>query len=320
MKKNLLLMLVSMSTTVFAADLGRTAFVIDSCDGAVGFNNCKMKTEGSGGATYPSSSGKSQVEIASAGIAAGGAGIAALLAEDKTSALLKPKNVQGSYNSRVPGGNPFTFCSGGRPSRKNPLRPIYDAICPAGNVSPEQAAQKNGLTEHLQDAQSLSSELTKYGTSTMLGIGLSEAAKNTLGGTQDANGNSLSINNNMSYSDYNRQVYNQIQQEGYLRQQEEIKAMQDPEYVKKVIPDSNAYQPSQAIINNQKLAIEQLNREAQAGLTGLQSLNATQSLTAEQIQAANSNVNAATSVQKSVTGVTSATQGSSQSSFTNAFK
>jgi hypothetical protein len=42
---------------------------------------------------------------------------------------------QGQYNSSVPGGNVFIFCKGGRPSKLNPMRPIYDSTCPAGNGS-----------------------------------------------------------------------------------------------------------------------------------------------------------------------------------------
>ena len=52
--------------------------------------------------------------------------------------LNKVQPPKGSYNSKVPGGNVFVFCSGNRPSRANPLRPIYDSICPAskGNIAP----------------------------------------------------------------------------------------------------------------------------------------------------------------------------------------
>lgn len=48
--------------------------------------------------------------------------------------ILKTPNVQGSYDSRYP-GDIFAFCSGGRPGRHDPKRPIWDSICPKGKVS-----------------------------------------------------------------------------------------------------------------------------------------------------------------------------------------
>lgn len=41
--------------------------------------------------------------------------------------------VNGNYDSRYP-GNIFAFCSGGRPGRHDPLRAVYDTICPKGKV------------------------------------------------------------------------------------------------------------------------------------------------------------------------------------------
>jgi hypothetical protein len=43
------------------------------------------------------------------------------------------QNSSGSYNSSVPGGNVFAFCSAVRPPK--PLSAIWDAICPAGKAS-----------------------------------------------------------------------------------------------------------------------------------------------------------------------------------------
>lgn len=60
-------------------------------------------------------------------------GIAAGAAPDLTQ-ILKTPNVQGSYDDRYP-GNIFAFCSGGRPGRHDPRRPIWDSICPKGKVS-----------------------------------------------------------------------------------------------------------------------------------------------------------------------------------------
>jgi hypothetical protein len=59
-------------------------------------------------------------------------------AQQTMAELNRQKPPKGQYNSQVPGGNVFIFCSGGRPSRANPLRPIYDSICPSnkGNVAP----------------------------------------------------------------------------------------------------------------------------------------------------------------------------------------
>lgn len=273
-QKLLLLALATITPAAFASGFGRPAFVVDQCNGGVGVNTCTMKEAGSAGTGGSSSSGgKSQAELATAALAASGAGVAALLAEDKTSQLLVPKNVKGSYNSSVPGGNPFVFCSGGRPSRKNPLRKIYDMICPDGKVSPEQAAQKNGLTDHVNDARSLGGELAKIGTAGMIGMGISSAAKNTLGASTDSQGNSVNVNNNMSFNDYNRQVYNQIRQEDYLRQQENWKAAQDPEYIKQVIPDSNNFKTNQNIIAGQQAMIDNLNKEALAAANKLSSIS-----------------------------------------------
>lgn len=57
--------------------------------------------------------------------------------EDAGQKLLRELNSvpipQGKYSNKVPGGNVFLFCGGGRPSRTNPLRPVYDDIC-AGNT------------------------------------------------------------------------------------------------------------------------------------------------------------------------------------------
>ena len=47
---------------------------------------------------------------------------------------LQNPNINGKYDTRYP-GNIFAFCSGGRPSRGNPKRAIYNSICPAGKVS-----------------------------------------------------------------------------------------------------------------------------------------------------------------------------------------
>lgn len=321
-KKLLLLALASIAPTSFATELGIPTFVIDSCDGNIGFNNCKMRDINERGSQTSQSTGKSKIQIATEGIAAGAAGLDALLAEDKTSGLFKTPNIKGVFNSRVPGGNPFVFCSGGRPSRKNPLRPVYDAVCPAGKVTPEQVAQKNGLANHMNDAKDLTSKLATAGTSSLIGIGLSEAAKKTLGGTQDIHGNSLSVANNMSLNQYNRQLYNQIQHENYLRQQEEWKARQDPEYVKKIIPDSSSYVPSQTVINNQKQVFDNLVKNTQSDLAQFNGLMNTPNLTAEQIQrqaAGVSAVNVQTqNVNKSVTNAT--TNNTSNSAFTSAFK
>jgi hypothetical protein len=51
---------------------------------------------------------------------------------------LQAPNIKGSYNNAVPNGNIFGFCSGPRPGRHDPLRAVYDSICPAGKVSQPQ--------------------------------------------------------------------------------------------------------------------------------------------------------------------------------------
>lgn len=48
--------------------------------------------------------------------------------------MLQVPNVKGSYDDRYP-GNIFAFCSGGRPGRHDPKRPIWDSICPKGKPS-----------------------------------------------------------------------------------------------------------------------------------------------------------------------------------------
>jgi hypothetical protein len=53
-------------------------------------------------------------------------------------ATLQAPNIKGSYNSAVPNGNIFGFCSGPRPGRHDPLRAVYDSICPAGKTPQAQ--------------------------------------------------------------------------------------------------------------------------------------------------------------------------------------
>lgn len=52
-------------------------------------------------------------------------------------AMNQAKNQSGSYNSKV--ANPFSFCSAAKPGKGNPMRVIWEQICPAGNAQPAAA-------------------------------------------------------------------------------------------------------------------------------------------------------------------------------------
>ncbi len=64
---------------------------------------------------------------------------------------IQTPQVNGSSSSTI--SNPFLFCSGGRPRRYNPLRPIYDTICPAGQFSPQQITKQVIQTQSSMNSQ-----------------------------------------------------------------------------------------------------------------------------------------------------------------------
>ncbi len=69
--------------------------------------------------------------------------------------LLTPKMLFAqSYSSRV--ADPFSFCSQGKPSRFNPLRPVYDSICAEGrkNDNAQLAQQRQENAQSFQENQS----------------------------------------------------------------------------------------------------------------------------------------------------------------------
>lgn len=254
--KLMLLITMGMTSTAFASGLGTSSFVSSTPPGVNPIKDTKQSVERTQSATNKTTE-----------IAKNNAG------KDPVADLLKPKVVKGSYSSSVPGGNPFIFCSGPRPSRKSPLRPIYDKICPDGKTSPEQAMAKNGLNDHIKDAQNLSKDLAKSGTSMLTGVGLSDAASKILGAQLNNDGTSKNANN-MSFNDYNNKMYNQIKQEDYLRKQEAYKAAINPEYVPKEIPNSKAYNlNSTNIIKNQQASMEQLSKEVAQQQQQLNKLN-----------------------------------------------
>jgi hypothetical protein len=47
-------------------------------------------------------------------------------------AMNQAKNQTGVYNSKV--SNPFVFCSAPKPGKRNPMRAIWEQICPAGHA------------------------------------------------------------------------------------------------------------------------------------------------------------------------------------------
>lgn len=51
-------------------------------------------------------------------------------------AINQAKNQSGSYNSMA--ANPFSFCGAARPGKGNPMRVVWDQVCPDGK---KQAAQ-----------------------------------------------------------------------------------------------------------------------------------------------------------------------------------
>lgn len=278
--KNLLILAVSgLPMTILAQGISAPVFIADQCAKGSSATNCTMKqwkpgdSYGSSGSSASSAASSAAADAArAAAFAAAGAGVNELLASGAGSVagLLIPKNVQGSYNSRVPGGNPFVFCSGGRPSRRNPLRVVYDQICPAGNKSPTQVMQENGLTDHVSDAQALTGTLAKLGTSALVGIGVSNAASQILNSSSDSVGQTTNIGNNMSFNDYNRQFYNQITQEDYQRQMEYWKAQQDPNYIPKEIPSSGNFQLNQTgILTQQAEIMNQFNDSINKSLENL---------------------------------------------------
>lgn len=47
-------------------------------------------------------------------------------------AMNQAKNSGGDFNARVP--NPFVFCSAPKPSKHNPMRIVWEQVCPSGNA------------------------------------------------------------------------------------------------------------------------------------------------------------------------------------------
>lgn len=47
-------------------------------------------------------------------------------------AMNQAKNGGGDFNARIP--NPFVFCAAPKPSKHNPLRIVWEQVCPSGNA------------------------------------------------------------------------------------------------------------------------------------------------------------------------------------------
>lgn len=67
----------------------------------------------------------------------------------------------GQYSSSV--SNPFVFCSGGRPSRRNPMRKVYDRICPKSDETSEKLMRESGNEQFAGIAKQLDQNSSQYG-------------------------------------------------------------------------------------------------------------------------------------------------------------
>lgn len=74
-------------------------------------------------------------------------------------AMNQAKNQAGDFNSRVP--NPFVFCAAPKPSRGNPLRPVWDQICPSGNAQAAAAPVPVPTGSPIADTSALKEQFNK---------------------------------------------------------------------------------------------------------------------------------------------------------------
>lgn len=127
MKKLVLLGLV-LSANAWAAD---SSLAITSCTIKNGATYCTLGPNGviqsTNNNTAPSTTGN---QLPQANVAD---------PQKSIEALANVQQNQGQYNSKVPGGNSFIFCMGGRPSKYSPMRPVYDNVCDSGDASKVKA-------------------------------------------------------------------------------------------------------------------------------------------------------------------------------------
>lgn len=71
-------------------------------------------------------------------------------------AMNKAQNQKGDFNSMVP--NPFVFCSGKKPKKGNPLRAVWNQICPSGNAQATAAPVAVPMGTNQQGVQALRAE------------------------------------------------------------------------------------------------------------------------------------------------------------------
>lgn len=74
-------------------------------------------------------------------------------------AMNQAKNQSGSFNSMA--SNPFSFCSGPKPSKHDPMRKVWDQICPAGNAQAAAAPVPVPSGTSLPDTSSLKNQFNQ---------------------------------------------------------------------------------------------------------------------------------------------------------------
>lgn len=74
-------------------------------------------------------------------------------------AMNQAKNQSGSFNSMA--SNPFSFCSGPKPNKHDPMRKVWDQICPAGNAKPAAAPVPVPTGNPIPDTKSLQNQFNQ---------------------------------------------------------------------------------------------------------------------------------------------------------------
>lgn len=74
-------------------------------------------------------------------------------------AMNKAKNSGGDFNSKV--SNPFAFCSAPKPSKRDPMRIVWDQICPAGNTQAAAAPVPVPTGNPTTDTKALQDQFNK---------------------------------------------------------------------------------------------------------------------------------------------------------------
>lgn len=76
-------------------------------------------------------------------------------------AMNQAKNQSGSYNSMA--ANPFSFCGTGRPGKHNPMRVVWDQVCPDGKkqAAPSPVPVPSGPNLTLPNTQNLQNQFNQ---------------------------------------------------------------------------------------------------------------------------------------------------------------